>query len=388
MASGAGLSMRRAAASVPQTGDADERDLAGHMTAADLGRAIGAGRIHPVELAEAFLEAIDAHPLGDPHLRPRHPRPRPGRGDGRRRARQGRAAPGPAGRGAAVSWKDLFDTAGVATEAGSALLKGRIPARDAEVLAAGDAQGLVCLGKTHMSELAFSGLGLNPVTATPPCVNDDRSGAGRVVLGGGGLGRLRAGPGRHRVGHRRIGAHSGGVERSGRAEDHVGAAAADGHGAAVREASTRSARWPIRSRIARFCWPRWKAGRPPTWPGPLAGARLLVLETVALDDLRPARRWRSSDRLARLAARRGQGGAAGRAGSGRVVGGVAAVLHRRGLWHLARDDRGRAREDVSAHSGTVPLWRDHSRPPTMSPAGAGCANCARSGPTGLRATTR
>ena len=28
--------------------------------------------------------------------------------------------------------------------------------------------GLVCLGKTHTTELAFSGLGLNPVTATPP----------------------------------------------------------------------------------------------------------------------------------------------------------------------------------------------------------------------------
>jgi aspartyl-tRNA(Asn)/glutamyl-tRNA(Gln) amidotransferase subunit A len=32
--------------------------------------------------------------------------------------------------------------------------------------------GLVCLGKTHMTEIAFSGLGLNPITATPPCVND------------------------------------------------------------------------------------------------------------------------------------------------------------------------------------------------------------------------
>jgi aspartyl-tRNA(Asn)/glutamyl-tRNA(Gln) amidotransferase subunit A len=33
-------------------------------------------------------------------------------------------------------------------------------------------RALVCLGKTHMSELAFSGLGYNPVTATPPSVND------------------------------------------------------------------------------------------------------------------------------------------------------------------------------------------------------------------------
>jgi aspartyl-tRNA(Asn)/glutamyl-tRNA(Gln) amidotransferase subunit A len=57
-------------------------------------------------------------------------------------------------------------------------LAGRTPARDAEVLSRATAQGLVCLGKTHMSELAFSGLGLNPVTATPPCVNDPGAVAG------------------------------------------------------------------------------------------------------------------------------------------------------------------------------------------------------------------
>ena len=74
--------------------------------------------------------------------------------------------------GVPVSWKDLFDTAGVATESGSALLKNRIPDQDAEVVKNATKAGLVCLGKTHMSELAFSGLGLNPVTATPPCVNN------------------------------------------------------------------------------------------------------------------------------------------------------------------------------------------------------------------------
>ena len=74
--------------------------------------------------------------------------------------------------GVPISWKDLFDTAGAGTEAGSKLLKGRVPDQDAVVLANATAMGLVCLGKTHMSELAFSGLGYNPSTATPPCVND------------------------------------------------------------------------------------------------------------------------------------------------------------------------------------------------------------------------
>ena len=36
--------------------------------------------------------------------------------------------------GVPISWKDLFDTAGIPTEAGSALLKGRTPTRDAAVL--------------------------------------------------------------------------------------------------------------------------------------------------------------------------------------------------------------------------------------------------------------
>ncbi|MEO8530222.1 MAG: amidase family protein, partial [Deltaproteobacteria bacterium] len=74
--------------------------------------------------------------------------------------------------GVPLSWKDLFDTGAILTEAGSALLSGRVPDRDADVLAAATLGGTVCLGKTHMSELAFSGLGLNPVTATAPCVND------------------------------------------------------------------------------------------------------------------------------------------------------------------------------------------------------------------------
>ncbi len=80
--------------------------------------------------------------------------------------------------GVPISWKDLFDSAGTETRAGSALLAGRVPASDAQVLRAASMAGLVCLGKTHMSELAFSGLGLNPVTATPPNVHDAQAAPG------------------------------------------------------------------------------------------------------------------------------------------------------------------------------------------------------------------
>ena len=141
------------------------------MTAADMGRGIARGEIDPVDLTEAYLAAIDAHPLRDRiYARVTAGRARAEAAAARDRARTGQRR-GPLD-GVPVSWKDLFDSAGVATEAGSALLEGRVPARDAAVLRTATAAGLVCLGKTHMSELAFSGLGLNPMTATPPCAND------------------------------------------------------------------------------------------------------------------------------------------------------------------------------------------------------------------------
>ena len=60
-----------------------------------------------------------------------------------------------------------------------------MPEADAPVLRVATAMGLVCLGKTHMSELAFSGLGLNPVTATPPNVNDPEGAPGGSSSGAG-----------------------------------------------------------------------------------------------------------------------------------------------------------------------------------------------------------
>ena len=148
-----------------------------NLTAADLGRDIGKGRINPVELTEFFLDQIASHPHAD-RIYARTTATR-ARGEA-----MGAAARAKSGHrrglldGVPVSWKDLFDTAGVATEAGSALLAGRTPGQDAAVLTTATHQGLVLLGKTHMSELAFSGLGLNPITATPPCVNDEAAVAG------------------------------------------------------------------------------------------------------------------------------------------------------------------------------------------------------------------
>lgn len=136
-------------------------------SAAEQGRAIAAGRLDPVALAEAYLDAIGRHPAG--HLVYTRLTPARARAEAeaaRARAREGRSL-GPLD-GVCVVWKDLFDTAGVPTEAGSRLLAARMPAEDAEVVRRATAQGAVCLGKTQMSELAFSGLGVNPMAATPP----------------------------------------------------------------------------------------------------------------------------------------------------------------------------------------------------------------------------
>lgn len=140
-------------------------------TATDLGRAIDAGDIDPVNLLEVYLDAIDAHPM-TPRI---YARTTPARAMQEAQAARLRSKSGTRLSlldGVPISWKDLFDTADVVTEAGSNLLKDRKPNRDAAVLQNATAAGLVCLGKTHMSELAFSGLGLNPMTATSPCVND------------------------------------------------------------------------------------------------------------------------------------------------------------------------------------------------------------------------
>jgi aspartyl-tRNA(Asn)/glutamyl-tRNA(Gln) amidotransferase subunit A len=70
--------------------------------------------------------------------------------------------------GIPVSVKDLFDIAGRVTGAGSKVLRARAPARrDATVVARLRAAGLILIGRTNMTELAYSGLGLNPHFGTP-----------------------------------------------------------------------------------------------------------------------------------------------------------------------------------------------------------------------------
>lgn len=272
-----------------------------YMTAADLGRGIADGSIHAVELTEAYLDAIAAHPeAGRIYARTTPDRARNEAMAAAERAKAG-LRHGPLD-GVPVSWKDLFDTAGVATEAGSALLEGRVPAADAAVLRTATAQGLVCLGKTHMSELAFSGLGLNPVTATPPCINDPEavpggssSGAAASVA----FGLAAAG----------IGSDTGGSVRIPSAwNDLVGLKTTPGRlslEGVVPLAETFDTVGPL-ARSVEDCallLAALEGGRAPDLRGAsLQGARLMVLETVALDDLRDAPARGFDDAVTRLEA--------------------------------------------------------------------------------------
>ncbi len=138
---------------------------------AELGRAIGKGDVDAVDLTEAYLNAIAAHPhAGRIYSAVTEDRARAEAKAAALRAEQG-VRKGLLD-GVPASWKDLFDSAGTETASGSALLAGRVPEDDADVLASATRAGMVCLGKTHMSELAFSGLGLNPMTETPPNIHN------------------------------------------------------------------------------------------------------------------------------------------------------------------------------------------------------------------------
>lgn len=290
--------MRLQDASLPQKGV--PMNIWSNMTAADLGRDIDAGRINPVELTEHFLDAIVAHPTAPRiYARTTETRARAEAMGAAARAKSGLRR-GPLD-GVPLSWKDLFDTSGTETEAGSALLKHRTPKTDATVLHTATLLGSVCLGKTHMSELAFSGLGLNPVTATPPCINDDQAVAGGSSSGA-------AASVAHGLAAAAIGTDTGGSVRIPAAwNDLVGLKTTHGRlptTGVVPLCEQFDTVGPL-ARTVQDCALLFAllAGTKPCdlTPPPLTGLRLAVLETTALDDLRDRPANGFDDALTRLA---------------------------------------------------------------------------------------
>lgn len=74
--------------------------------------------------------------------------------------------------GLAVSIKDLFDVVGTSSKASSLVLHDAPPAeRDAPAVARLRAAGAALIGRTHMVEFAFSGVGVNPHHGTPAAID-------------------------------------------------------------------------------------------------------------------------------------------------------------------------------------------------------------------------
>jgi len=92
--------------------------------------------------------------------------------------------------GLAVSVKDLFDVQGQTTAAGSTLLETQAPAtQDAVAIRRLRAAGAGFIGRTHMVEFAFSGVGINPHHGTPAAwdaLTDQAAGSSQGPLAPGG----------------------------------------------------------------------------------------------------------------------------------------------------------------------------------------------------------
>jgi aspartyl-tRNA(Asn)/glutamyl-tRNA(Gln) amidotransferase subunit A len=133
---------------------------------AQLSVLIQSGTLDPVELAEETLAAIRDYPDQSVFVSLTPERALAEARASRQRLRDGRSL----GLldGIPIAWKDLFDIEGLATTAGSVVLADDAPAReDAAVVQALAGAGMVSVGRTNMSEFAFSGLGINPHYGTP-----------------------------------------------------------------------------------------------------------------------------------------------------------------------------------------------------------------------------
>ncbi|HEY5204163.1 MAG TPA: amidase family protein [Roseiarcus sp.] len=161
-------------------------------SAAEIGRLIATGSLDPVEVAEFFLDRIERDRGNPSFILVTRKRALEEAEASRKRRREGRAA-GPLD-GVPIAWKDLVDMAGERTTAGSALYAESPPKeRDAPIVANLAGAGMVALGKTNLSEFAFSALGLNPHfgtprnprdPATPRIAGGSSSGAAVAVAGG------------------------------------------------------------------------------------------------------------------------------------------------------------------------------------------------------------
>ncbi|KAI3594600.1 putative amidase [Cupriavidus sp. U2] len=154
-------------------------------TIAELAAALAAGRTTSVALTEDALARIDRHmQAGGAAFMSVDAKGALAQAHAADQARAAGYVASPLA-GLPVSIKDLFDVRGQVTRAGSKALDGSAPAQaDAPAVARLRAAGAVLIGRTNMSEFAFSGLGLNPHYGTPRTPFDPDRISGGSTSGG------------------------------------------------------------------------------------------------------------------------------------------------------------------------------------------------------------
>jgi aspartyl-tRNA(Asn)/glutamyl-tRNA(Gln) amidotransferase subunit A len=135
-------------------------------SAVDLSGLLRCREIDAVELTEYFIDRIHEH--NDPaiFIATSFERARREAAESAARYRAGKQR----GLldGIPIVWKDAIDLAGYPTTGGSAIYRHAPPAAtDAPIVARLAAAGMVALGKSNLSEFAYSSLGLNPHFGTP-----------------------------------------------------------------------------------------------------------------------------------------------------------------------------------------------------------------------------
>lgn len=140
-------------------------------TVVQLSKKLRSGKIDAVELTETVLTNIAACDDQSIFIDMLASRARDEAKAARKRLKAGK--PLSLLDGIPIGWKDLFDIEGRVTTAASVVQKSNpSAAKDATLVAAGKAAGLIAIGTLNMTEFAYSGIGLNPHYGTPRNPND------------------------------------------------------------------------------------------------------------------------------------------------------------------------------------------------------------------------
>lgn len=133
-----------------------DTDELAFLTISELSELIRTRKISPVEVTRVMLQRIEKlNPILNAYITATSEQAMKSAQDAEKEIQRSKWR-GPL-HGVPLALKDLFDTAGVKTTAGSALFKDRVPEQDAEVVRRLKASGAVLLGKLNMHEFAYGG---------------------------------------------------------------------------------------------------------------------------------------------------------------------------------------------------------------------------------------